>query len=317
MMNLTSTRAGSREDNDLLACLEKPVDLPRWKWQAATKQQGRIPMARRLDLDSHMLKDAEALPRLFALLHQMGRHGDVVRICQQIVTQRVSIHPNILRKELLWAASVDAKLAIKLHDDMFRYGSISLNFHLSIRLIQAILDGPIRAHPSQLLHILERATGCKRQQISLSPKVKIRYVGRSETVRPDKKPTALESASNLIHQMASVFAHASYLSDREAYRWVHACYRVQIQDWNRLRPELSRALTHAGIIRLLRVGKWVSGTQLRYILNIVQAVEGTTVARRVDETVYRWRELLQARMVSAGSTKGFFRRKDTRPPPLG
>lgn len=94
----------------------------------------------------------------------------------------------------------------------------------------------------------------------------------------------------LIHRMALAFANAAHLQPRIALRYVYRCYMILKrgggEDFN---PQLSRALTVAGIIRPLKAGQWVSTMKLRWILALVKDIEGEETAREIDETVYEWR----------------------------
>ena len=53
--------------------------------------------------------------------------------------------------------------------------------------------------------------------------------------------------------------------------------------------ELVLAFTHAGIIRPLQRGTWVSTVKLRWILALTRKVESVEIANEVDTLVYEWR----------------------------
>ncbi|KAI9701949.1 MAG: hypothetical protein M1836_001293 [Candelina mexicana] len=103
---------------------------------------------------------------------------------------------------------------------------------------------------------------------------------------------------DFIHKLALFFAHSAHVSARLAFRHVYRCYAYLKHRQATLKPELSRALVHAGIIRYLWAEQWVSTTKLRWVLGLVRALEGDEVADQIDEVVYQWRGrnlLLQTR----------------------
>ena len=93
----------------------------------------------------------------------------------------------------------------------------------------------------------------------------------------------------LMHKMALALANAAHLRPRIAFRFVHRCYTILDRgEGENLDPQLSRALTLAGIIRPLKVGRYVGTRKLRWILALVKNIEGEETAIELYERVSEW-----------------------------
>ena len=96
---------------------------------------------------------------------------------------------------------------------------------------------------------------------------------------------------DLIHQMATAFAHSKVRPPRLAFRNIIQClHHLRIHN-TAVSPELTRAVNHCyvtgSVLRGLRVGQ----ERLRYCLYLISQVEGEDVAKKVDRTVFQWRQL--------------------------
>ena len=99
----------------------------------------------------------------------------------------------------------------------------------------------------------------------------------------------------LLGTMALAYSMAPHVNPRTAFRFVYRCYTRHKKENLRPRPVslmMANAFTRAGLIRPLQAGKWVSTMQVRWILTIIRSTQGTDVADRVDETVFRWRRAI-------------------------
>ncbi|KAI9837424.1 MAG: hypothetical protein M1837_002969 [Sclerophora amabilis] len=112
----------------------------------------------------------------------------------------------------------------------------------------------------------------------------------SDVSRPHvKKFKSFEPRIKLIYGIAEAYAHAEHLAPSTAFRYVYRCYRYLRSRRVECRPELARAMVHAGITRALCADQKVGNEKLRLILRTVYEAEGDTVAHTLDELVYHWR----------------------------
>ena len=102
---------------------------------------------------------------------------------------------------------------------------------------------------------------------------------------------AVSAQHAFYHRIALAIARCPRVRPRAAFSWVYHCYMTVV--WRKrlggVGPEMTRALTHAGITRKLQAEQWVSTEQIGWILSKVQEVEGEEVAHQLDELVYEWR----------------------------
>ena len=101
---------------------------------------------------------------------------------------------------------------------------------------------------------------------------------------------AIRRRAALLKRMASAYSGALHLSPRMAFDKVYACYKCHMgESLGPISREMVLAFTHAGIIRPLQRGTWVSTVKLRWILALTRKVESAEIADEVDSLVYRWR----------------------------
>ena len=91
---------------------------------------------------------------------------------------------------------------------------------------------------------------------------------------------------DLVHNVAYAFASSKHLSPRTAFRRVWECYRFLRDRRAPLQPLISRALVKAGLSRPLTASARLSETQVKYILSVVEQVEGLAIAKEVDRIVW-------------------------------
>ena len=119
------------------------------------------------------------------------------------------------------------------------------------------------------------------------------YISR----RPDPKAAtcrepvlAIRRRAALLKRMAIAYSEALHLSPRIAFDKVYACYKCHMgESLGPISREMVLAFTHAGIVRPLQRGTWVSTVKLRWILALTRKVESAEVADEVDSLVYQWR----------------------------
>lgn len=101
-----------------------------------------------------------------------------------------------------------------------------------------------------------------------------------------RKPLILSpSHIDLVHRVAFSFSKKEELSTRVAFRRVWECYRFLKDRSAPIGSLMSRALVSAGVIRPLKMGVRVVKEELRYILSIVEAIEGKEVAHQLDRKI--------------------------------
>ena len=101
---------------------------------------------------------------------------------------------------------------------------------------------------------------------------------------------AVRRRAELLKRMAVAYSRALHLSPRTAFDKVYACYKRHMgESLGPISREMVLAFTHAGIIRPLQRGTWVSTVKLRWILALTRRVEGAEIADEVDSLVYQWR----------------------------
>lgn len=111
-----------------------------------------------------------------------------------------------------------------------------------------------------------------------------------------RKPSPLPRAKvKLVNEMAQAFAQAEFRSPRVALRNVLYCALYLRRHREPLSPELTRALTLAGITRDLLDDNWIGRRKALWILDMVKRVEGDGVAARMEKIVYSWRAEEMAR----------------------
>ena len=101
---------------------------------------------------------------------------------------------------------------------------------------------------------------------------------------------AIRRRAALLKRMAIAYSGALHLSPRIAFDKVYACYKCHMgENLGPISREMVLAFTHAGIIRPLQRGTWVSTVKLRWILALTRKVESVEIADEVDSMVYQWR----------------------------
>ncbi|KAK0256932.1 hypothetical protein B0A54_07428 [Friedmanniomyces endolithicus] len=111
-----------------------------------------------------------------------------------------------------------------------------------------------------------------------------------EIVKPEFRATprlALQPAQvDLAHLVAYAWAKQEHTSSRVAFRRVWEVYRFLQDRGAPLSPLMSRSLVRAGIAQPMQEGKNVSLAQVKYIIAIVQRLEGKEAAAYLDRLVW-------------------------------
>ena len=212
---------------------------------------------------------------LFRLLHALNMPGTILALVASSQQMHMHFNARVIKAEILHNLSIGRQ-------------------RIAYRIFQAY-------HHLPLEHVPELAEAIIRRP-NLHPDAALRYrccrqkrLGRTREFERDR--SLLNNLRvELLNRMALAYAKAPHLHQRRAFRKVHACYLLLRSGHLPLRPDLIRAMTHAGVIRYLQAGEWVSTARFTWILNLVRQVEGQDVADKLDRLVWDWRgEVLDRR----------------------
>ena len=203
--------------------------------------------------------------RVFRLLLMMQESGTIVKVIAglekyNIIVSEYVVH-HTLKVGMHWQSHrAEAILGI------YRRLPLKRCPELAERLISNI-----RRHPNEALR-----------------KYKIDCVRDQATDRSFSG--SIQARIQLLQRMAIAYSLATHLTPRMAFGFVYKCYILQ-RRWRLGYPGIGmlQALVHAGIMWPLQLGKWVSTMRIKWLLGIIEQVEGAKVARGVDEAIYVWR----------------------------
>lgn len=145
---------------------------------------------------------------------------------------------------------------------------LSKCFDLPLHLIK---DG--KAHGEMIFDILNR-----RVPGDVIPTLE------REIYKQNLSPAHIE----LVQLVAWAFAQSGFHNSRVAFRRVWECYRFLCDRCAPLGTLMSRAMVHAGILRYLREQQPVPVAQMKYIVRLVEALEGRETADELYRVVHAW-----------------------------
>lgn len=123
------------------------------------------------------------------------------------------------------------------------------------------------------------------------------YAAMPRWKRNAPSPRILSQARvELIHEMAKAFAHHKVQNPRQALRNVTQCWHYLRAHKVEPTEEISRAVTQVGIIADVRNERWGRTERIRWVLDVIQDVEGPEVADAVRKAVAKWREKLRLKV---------------------
>ena len=230
---------------------------------------------------------AQIVRQLLSTLWEYGGTYDVYRLCRRLIEFRTPIDQTLMQQMEQRVARANGQLGLELLKKHVTSGDLSTGLD-SCRALIRILIQDASVNPGQIVDLF-LPSGRTSEALPSGLGVYERP--------PDDTPTDTHSCSptdpiaHLLHAIAYEFAHAPHLSARVAFRHVHLCLLIVRSRHQPVRSILTRALTHAGIIRPLRAGAWVNTAGLGVILRWVTLVEGHEVAAKLRETVERWSQL--------------------------
>lgn len=221
-------------------------------------------------LRNHPESFDKILPRLFSLLSSLGGSQTTVDVIRRMQKYRLPIDARTLSFVIKGHCGTKPASALTLFEPHSR-----LSLAGCPELAESLIADPETGPDTVFRHLgLDRQTRTVLNIGSTYPHASV----------------LSEAQIRLMHRMALAFANAAHLEPRIAFRFVHRCYMILKRGGGgKFGPQLSRALTVAGIIRPLKGGRWVSTMKLRWVLALVKDIEGEETAIELDETVYEWR----------------------------
>ncbi|THV49575.1 hypothetical protein BGAL_0188g00110 [Botrytis galanthina] len=123
------------------------------------------------------------------------------------------------------------------------------------------------------------------------------YAAMPKWKRKAPSPEILSQARiELIHEMATAFAHQNVEHPRQALRNVTQCWHYLRAHKVKPTSEISRAITQVGIIADVRNEKWGRTERVRWVLEVIEEAEGPEIADAVRKAVAKWRQKLKIRL---------------------
>lgn len=220
---------------------------------------------------------------LVNLLHKLGRHRSVHRLFAQMVDLDLKIPASLMASVIETMSSSNPRLALGMFKmyHRIRYDNKPLRADGCPNLILSLINDPT-INPKEIWSIL----GIPMLE---GPK----HLRRISPSKPLSK-----SRVDLLHKMALAFARSECRSQRVALRNVmHCATYLRIHNAVAL-PELSKAISYAGITREIIRKHWIGSERLRWALSVISWIEGEEVARTVNQAAQLWRERMTQEQVS-------------------
>jgi hypothetical protein len=231
-------------------------------------------------LEKHREKSLTRTRELFHLLEGLGRYKTVYKILSQMNGLGLKVPVGFLGQAVENLSKYDSSLALRafhlhktiiLGDRRFRLDWVP-KFVLSLVHNRSV-------KPEEIWHLLGIPI------YTSLPSFKRRF---QRTILPQ---TQIE----LLHQMALEFANSKARPTRVAIRNILQClYHLRVHRAP-IAADFSRAMSRAGISQEILNGQWIRQERLQYILNLIENLEGKTIADQVNATVASWRQNLSTK----------------------
>jgi hypothetical protein len=209
---------------------------------------------------------------VFLISDKLGRYRKVYQVLLRMRSRGMKLPWKTLRTAVEIISSYNNRLAIRTYtlghflDDKSR--PISMKFLQAF--VTTLIQDP-RISPAQIWSMLDIPIYARLHPSQRGP-------------RPERLSAGMEK---LVNTMALEFA--LYRPKRIALRQIeNSLHHLRVHK-GFVRSELSRALSHVGITREIQDRQWIGQERLAYVLRMVEKIEGTTVAERVDRIVFDWR----------------------------
>ena len=231
----------------------------------ALNKQREVSLARAEDLFNllHKLERPRHIPETLSRMRKLNMK--IPKTLFASTVEGMSAYPNLVRQALrIWCLPNDIKLDFVLRPDFVLKLIINLinSPHIPTAQIWELLNIPI-----------------------YEDMVGIRFQPHQTTPLP-------QEMIDLMHNMATAFAHSEARPPRVAFRNISQClHHLRVHNAP-VSSDLTRAINHCYITGSILRGFYVGQERLRYCLHLISQVEGESVARKVDQTVFRWRRLI-------------------------
>jgi hypothetical protein len=202
---------------------------------------------------------------LISLCEQRFDAYAVSQICEYARDAGVYFYPVPMAEVITRLAKEQPRVALSLYN--------SRNIYLSRMpdlLCDLIKDG---AHSLEIFKMLQRP----------DPDCDV-PIGKRENFKNDMTQGKID----LLHDCADAFSKQEQSSPRTRFRNVYLCYRYLKDRAAPMSPLMSRALVRAGITNYLTAGINVSQKQAKWVLEVVERIEGHDIAQELDTLVWRW-----------------------------
>ena len=218
---------------------------------------------------THPLTLRSLIPKLLDLLRSLERPEAILLVIQHLAKCSGGIEPVVVASEVTKHLTTNLQTAL----DIFK-ADPRLRVEDCPGLVERMITEPTREQPD-VFALLERDPGLLGSVGSTVHSKRLLHVNSKRVA--------------LLHSMALAYAEAPHLNPRQAYRKVRRCLDFFRDRPDLLGPDMSQALTKAGILRYLEAGMWVSTIRHNYILGYVKHLEGEEVADELDRVVWDWR----------------------------
>jgi hypothetical protein len=213
---------------------------------------------------------------LFEFLNKVKRHYSIYKAFS--ITKSFGLKPpvNLIREALETIAIFNPRLAFNIYSMYIptTYSIQRLNLSRCPNFIISMIHDDLIA-PNKIWKVLG---------IPLYEKME-----DHEWPGPSKEPLP-PAMIDLITKMAIAFARSEARPQRVALRNVMQCMHHLRRFGVPMPPELSRAISYAGITREIVRQNWVGKERLRWALSLVEYAEGEEVRNTVDTAIWHWRQ---------------------------
>ncbi|RFU23952.1 hypothetical protein B7463_g12386, partial [Scytalidium lignicola] len=215
---------------------------------------------------------------LVSLLHKLGRHKSVYQLFNRMADLDLKVPASLVASVIDNMSAFNPRLGLNLFKMYYRirHDNKPLRADGCPNLIISLINDP-NIHPRAIWDILG--------------------IPMLEPIKHLRKPILVlkplpKSRVDLIHKMALAFSRSDSRSQRVALRNVMQCAMYLRMHQAEVRPDLSKAISYAGITREIIREHWIGTERLNWALGIISWIEGKEVAQTVDKAAQRWRENL-------------------------
>lgn len=229
-----------------------------------------------LSLDKHRQSFMTRARELFIILMAIGRHDEIIPLLQDVRSLGLKLPITCLAFIIKSLSEHDNRLAMQAYSLHFRLRNTSngctkrLSDHFTHHFFTNLIQDP-KIKP----HTIWRLLG-------------IPYDGH----RLESRSPRISSGNNLGSLVAHIvmqFTQCQSRSSRVALRNAENGLRYLLDNELSIKPILSKALAHAGISREIEANQFIGQERLRYLLSMIEKIEGIRVANRVEDVVFKWR----------------------------